>query len=624
MEPQRALVKPRALSPATGDTFALEDAIEGWVERDARGIVLVSGETGSGRTTAIRHLASVFSGRPHIRFVDHWESISETITAETIDDLLLITAISGSGPQARAGGHLLADYRLAKWSFDDLVEYLIKRWPHRCASVIARLKQAADRTADSLDVLDGNPRAWRIALDRMADDESVCEPLAAVVGELTRMVGSPEKWAQWQDMNLSLVLGESLPGERPFFTSQVDEIAQLSSLSGVRLRLASDAVVATLQGNGTLPPKLTKPLVLDIAPRLNENERERLQTIISQPDPEMCHASAAGLLLAIDPLWRPRSAQQLDLVGSVLDGVLWQGMDLSQVPLSLASLVGADLRGANFSKAKCDSTCFDSADLSGANLTAVNASNASFQGANLSGAEVPFSCFDFACLENAELDGVNFEGTILLGAILHSASLRDASLQGADLKDATIDGADFRGAVLVRADLDGLPLRKAVFDEASFRGASIRGCDLEGMSFAEETDFESACLMGAYLTGASLPRARLAAADLRTAGLADIDLEGADLRGVLMDGATFHMGSTRCGLLDSPLASEGSRTGFYTDEFEEQHYRAPEEIRKASLRFVDLRGASVENTDFYLVDLRGARYEEGQRQHFERCGAILD
>jgi uncharacterized protein YjbI with pentapeptide repeats len=85
----------------------------------------------------------------------------------------------------------------------------------------------------------------------------------------------------------------------------------------------------------------------------------------------------------------------------------------------------------------------------------------------------------------------------------------------------------------------------------------------------------------------------------------------------------FHTGSTRSGLVDSSVASEGTRTGFYTDEFCEQEYRTPEDIRKADLRGTDLRGASIGNVDFYLVDLRGARYDATQAVHLRRTGAIL-
>ena len=90
-----------------------------------------------------------------------------------------------------------------------------------------------------------------------------------------------------------------------------------------------------------------------------------------------------------------------------------------------------------------------------------------------------------------------------------------------------------------------------------------------------------------------------------------------------MRGATFHMGSSRSGLVDSPYPGHGSRTGFYTDEFEERWHKTPETIRKANLRGADLRGAKIEGVDFYLVDLRDAKYDAEQAQQLRRCDAIL-
>ena len=75
--------------------------------------------------------------------------------------------------------------------------------------------------------------------------------------------------------------------------------------------------------------------------------------------------------------------------------------------------------------------------------------------------------------------------------------------------------------------------------------------------------------------------------------------------------------------MGSPYPGHGSKTGFYSDDFGEQTHKAPEEIRKVNLRGADLRGTRVDNTDFYLVDLRGAKYDRQQAEHFRHCDAIL-
>jgi uncharacterized protein YjbI with pentapeptide repeats len=47
-------------------------------------------------------------------------------------------------------------------------------------------------------------------------------------------------------------------------------------------------------------------------------------------------------------------------------------------------------------------------------------------------------------------------------------------------------------------------------------------------------------------------------------------------------------------------------------DYEDRSYKSPEEIRKANLRGADLRGANVVDVDFYLVDLRDAKYDADQ------------
>ncbi len=60
------------------------------------------------------------------------------------------------------------------------------------------------------------------------------------------------------------------------------------------------------------------------------------------------------------------------------------------------------------------------------------------------------------------------------------------------------------------------------------------------------------------------------------------------------------------------------------DDYSDQHFQPPETIRKASLFGCDLRGAKIEGVDFYLVDLRKAKYDPEQRDQLIATGAILD
>ena len=136
-------------------------------------------------------------------------------------------------------------------------------------------------------------------------------------------------------------------------------------------------------------------------------------------------------------------------------------------------------------------------------------------------------------------------------------------------------------------------------------------------------DFSGADLTGSLFTGSRFPEGKFRNAQLVEAGLAEIDWPNADLRDADLTHASFHLGSSRSGLGRQHDPLRRLPTGFYTDDYNEQDYKSPEEIRKACLCGADLRGATLEGTDFYLVDLRDAKYTEDQHEHFARCGAIL-
>lgn len=536
-------------------------------------------------------------------------------------------AVRGSEMQARTGMHLLAEYRLAKWSIDDVIEYLMSRWPQRCSSVVSRLQQAGDGGEGEFDSLDGCPCVWQVALDRMAKDEALVSPVEAVLQEIAAVAIYPERLAALQDLCLDLVTGQTSSKRVRKIAEYAGQIARLTAPPDIRLRLAADGVIATLRGSGP-PRKLCPPLPAHVVQQVSrlvvDSITDRLNAIVADRKADQFDASAVSILVALSSEWRPEKYANLKLDRAVLDGVRWEGVELASTSLLRASLVNSVLAGADLMLAQMNSADLHSSDLREANLTSVGAGHANFAEADLRGVVAQNAFFMDATFEGANLDLAKLEKARLGAANLTRASLRGACLQEADLRSALVDDADFSGAVFDAAELDGVPLGRANIAGASFYGTSLRRCDLEFIEPGSGMEFRAARLMEAHLTGAQLPNARMANADLRSTGLADINLEGADLRNVQLDNSTFHMGSSRSGLVDSPLASEGTRTGFYTDEYEEQHYRDPEEVRKANLRSADLRGASVMNADFYLVDLRGAIYDEDQREHFERCGAILD
>ena len=197
-----------------------------------------------------------------------------------------------------------------------------------------------------------------------------------------------------------------------------------------------------------------------------------------------------------------------------------------------------------------------------------------------------------------------------------------ATLTRGNFRDALLTETDFIGANLDGAAFTGTDLRSCLFDGASLVGATLAKCNLEGKTLARPK-FDYADFTAALLTGSRMHDGRFRHADFTSAGLADIDWENADLRDAEFIGASFHLGSTRCGMVGSTIASEGTRTGFYNDDYDDRERRPPEEIRKANLCGADLRGASVTGTDWYLVDLRDATYDDDQADHFRRCGAIL-
>jgi uncharacterized protein YjbI with pentapeptide repeats len=368
-----------------------------------------------------------------------------------------------------------------------------------------------------------------------------------------------------------------------------------------------------------LPSDLVQEAALRIAGR--PEAVDHLGRLLAGPD-EATHPMAASLLHALRIGWTPRPPAPC-LKGAYLEEASWAGVVLCDADLRDADLSQSDLRDVRLDRARLGNARLAAADLRAASLREAWFGGANLHCARLVGVHAEDANLQSARLETADLGGAFLDRAILRDADLRGARLSSASLIAADLSGARVDEADFSGADLSGAILRELNLTTARFDGCRFAGADLSRSDLEGLALPE-AEFAGANLSHALLTASRMPGANFQGARLRGAGLAEVEWERADLRDADLREAAFHLGSSRSGLVGSPIACEGSRTGFYTDDYNEQDFKSPEEIRKANLVGADLRGAIIKGVDFYLVDLRDARVDPEHVPHLRQCGAILE
>ena len=574
------------------------------------------GPPGSGKTTALRHLAAVLPPDAPVRLVDLVPGrLSESHRIAIKPDRAQLAVVASVEPIHPSTNITMT---LAPWSDDDLIEYLLFTHKQRCQSVMTRVMADAGRSG-----LGGSPLIWRIVLDHMAADESVCDIDSALRRHLELELCDQDCRDAAESFCLYR-LAPTVPQPPPFSVDR--RLSRVLSCRPVQMILAAERLAADFSFGITgieLHERLPKELVQRTADLSKESPvaLRRIEQIADGGD-RLAQPMAVSLLHAMGFAWRPRAGEVAMLAGAYLAGLRCQGAALDH-----ACLVCTDLRAANLSGANCDHVkakevllnravlsraSLRKADLESAELTAANLSDAIADGVNLRGANV----------ESARLDGASLRNANLRHANVGRASFVSANLADADFGGAHITGADFRDANLRGAKLRRMSLRGARWTGADFRGADLTECNLEGMRL-RNARFREASLAKSLFTGCRMRRADFRGADLTGAKLAEVDWRDADLRNADLTGATFHMGSTRSGMVGSDLACEGSRTGFYTNDFHDRRFKDPREIRKANLRGVDLRGAKIDQTDFYLVDLRGARYTAEQREHLLRCGAIL-
>ena len=620
----RAAVRPRVIREQSREPVLLEELVAELAAEGETATLALYGPPGAGTTSALQHLQSVFGPESLIQFVHSEFPATQNPAWPTARIHFPINVMPVRTTRCS----------LAGWEQDEWIEYLLAVHRDRCASVIRRVQQ--DPFAFQLD---GNPNAWSRILDRLAADDEL-----DVKGALLQII---DHWLPKAEFRravghriLSATIRRANEDQYDQITTDLNlcrEQSRLLFIMAIRRLLACETAWARLQeSRGRDMVRLAvhgnwpRELISDVGAMLVHSPamQDKLRGWLT-PRFRDAHPLIVSLLHAAQTSWRVPAAglfsrwkKSLNLTGAILDGADCQDMTLRNCGMGDASFEQAQFARATLEKITAGYAKFAGANFRQATLSAFDATKASFIGADLAELRGKFVTFTLSDLSFADLTDAKIENSTFLRANLSGAVLHGAELSGCCFVDACLDEADFTDANLEFSNFSHRNLSVANFAGARFYRAVLQGSCLEGMSLPHAS-FESASLVGAEMTGSVMPGANFVRADLRAARLAEVEWELADLRNANLAGATFHMGSARSGLVGVSIPMYGSRTGFYTDELHEQDFKAPEEIRKANLRGADLRGATIDNVDFYLVDLRDALYDPEQEDQLRRTGAIL-
>lgn len=605
-----AAVVPRSRS-TDGELLPVSDLVAKYIDSDCQ-VIRIAGE---GKSTAIEYLKGCYCELPGIRFLDDGQPVRQLKEW----DLTVCTSPSFV--------HGNVELRLARWSRDDCIEYLMSKSPARCKSVMNRLLESND-----LWLASGSPRVISRALDLMIEHDDISSMEQAIVAHFetfpfrrkrhrTKVVNKCLQHL-FNDAQLGMDLQRYVPKYLDI------DLLKFVSVQTVRYVLSAKKLVEVL-AKGRSPACLghiwTPKWIEYFAGVLDREDSisaiEHLDAL-SNKVWNSYSSNSASVLYELDDNWQPNRQTELNYERVQLPRLRARELILAKSTMAKSNFAAADLSFCSLEYSNVSGSDFSDANLSNSKLRLLSAKHADFASANLQNVDATKSNFSQAGLNDAKLDGGDFS---------------EADLRRADLRGASISSAKFFRTKFAFCKLSGASLKAAEFERSEMSGVDFRDVDLTGVRFSscnlsnssfegqvpQNIRFDNCNLAGALFSNSQLNGCTLSRCDLRNSKLGDIIWTDCDLSRANFAGCHFHYGSTRSGLVGSPYPSHGTRTGFYTDDYNDQHYRRIEDIRKASLQGCDLTDADVFRADFYLVDLRGAKYDDAQRKHFQSCGAIL-
>src|SRR5579871_2977687 len=450
IEAKRAPVRPRGLplqNLQNSTPVLLQEELLSFVKSGARGIIAILGATGSGKTTALRHLAATLPPFSDVALRDE-PSLQQLVSRLEKAPNGLVLYTMRSERLADRFEHL-AMYRLSPWTQDELIEYLLAVHRERISSVMTRVS-----AADHL-LLGGLPELWRIALDRLACDDSLPDVRSALHRHLQEHLTDTDllERARSACLNILVTPKSTLTDAvtaiaKPGFARSLIRVLQHPPM---QFMLAAERVAADLHAGAAcdyLAKRLPRDLVEAAGWQIAEDSRalERLHSLLAEP--AWSHAMAVSLLHAAGASASLQSTSLSWLAGAYLSKVCWPGIRLAQADLREADLTAADLRRADLARANANKTCFQRSRLNAACLSGIMALEADLRGADLSHVSAESASFVDANLEQANFTQAQLPDARFEDSKLTAAVFRDAVLLHADFTGSTIKGADFSGADL--------------------------------------------------------------------------------------------------------------------------------------------------------------------------------
>ena len=633
IQPERCTVPPRVYSFRAESVIPLVDEIELLLQKGQTKRILLAGE---GTKAAVAHLAALMGDR---------------VTGQQLylDDGGPMAAIEGSPfvfvhaverPLASPGPFEMETLTLAPWERDDVIEFLLTKYPEHCPSVMSRLKD------DDFGFAEGSPGVWQLILDRMVANDSLTDIRQIVWDEVNLRINDSELADaiadHWLFPSNSELLGERKEEAAAFCDKSTHPARELLENKSVKQLFVDCRLIHRFRHDADVSELIKVRMSSDFISRLAsvaaaESEvREKIESVFSLNE-TLCTPIAAMVLSRADSSWRPRG-EDLWLFQADFTGVEWQDIKLLRANLIGTRFRWANLAGANFGKsrfARSDFTgadlteaCFEPEDIKDIRRMAAKARARMRRRARRKKRKSKMRARPHTQFHRVVFQGADLTESWLVGCYFNGADFREAQLVKTNASSTTFNGGLFEQADFSKGRFDGamfrdLDLSRCTIDRARFVSAAFQKVNLVGL-VASSVDFSHAKMKNLIWTDSVLKQCDFQNANLSRSRMGEVRWEYCDLRSADLRDCVFHMGSSRSGLVGSPYPSHGTRTGFYTDDYNDQHFQPPEVIRKASLYGCDLRGAKIDGVDFYLVDLRKAKFDDEQRDQLIATGAILD